>query len=147
MKNVMKILAALVVGSAFGVLLLSAQAPMAGMGMGGTHLEGTLVDSKCYSMMPDMNAGLDHKTMVNGKMMEVKNCAKLCANMGIPVALLEKNGKTHVLAAPANQLAPHMAKEVKIDGDEMGGVFHVAKLEVKQGSEWKEVKLKYPMPM
>ncbi len=103
----MKILVALVVGSALGVFVMSAQHPMGGMG--GTHLEGTLVDTKCYTMMPDMNAGLDHKGMgMDGKMMEVKNCAKLCAKMGIPVALLEKGGKTHVLAAPANQIADYM---------------------------------------
>jgi hypothetical protein len=148
MKNVTKILAVLVVGSAFGVFLMSAQQHQMKMGMGGTHLEGTLVDTKCYTMMPDMNAGMDHKGMgADGKMMEVKGCAKLCAKMGIPVALLEKGGKTHVLAAPANQIANYMAQEVKIDGQEMGGVFHVDKLQVKQGGGWKEVKLTYPMSM
>ena len=146
MKNVLKTLAVLIAGSAFSVFLMSAQPPMGGMGS--THLEGTLVDSKCYTMMPDMNAGMDHKGMgKDGKMMEVKACARLCAKMGIPVALLEKGGKTHVLAAPANQIADYMAQEVKIDGQEMGGVFHVTKLQVKKGDQWKEVKLTYPMAM
>jgi len=99
--------------------------------------KGTLVDTKCYSMMPKANKGNDHKTP-KGKM---PNCATACANMGIPVALLDKDGNQHVLAVPANQLADHMAKEARIDGKLASGVLIPEKIEVKEGQEWKEVKI------
>lgn len=113
-------------------------------GMKSMNFEGTLVDSKCYSLMPKMNAGLDHQIMgEDGKMKSVKGCATVCANMGIPVGILDKTGKMYVLAAPAGQLATHMAKETKIMGKEMNGVLIVDKLEVKEGNTWKEVKIVY----
>ncbi len=108
---------------------------------------GTLVDTKCYTMMPKANAGNDHKVkdMKTGKMMDMPNCAAACATMGIPVALLTKSGKLHVLAAPANQLAKHMAKEARIEGMESNGVLVVNKLEVKDGNKWTEVEIMYMM--
>lgn len=121
---------------------------MKGMKMKSMTFEGTLVDTKCYSMMPKMNAGQDHKQMAmdgSGGMMDVKGCASACANMGIPVGIIDKKGKMHTLAAPAGQLAPYMAKEVKIEGKEMNGVILIDKLEVKEGNAWKEVKLVYMM--
>ncbi len=112
----------------------------------GKTYSGTLVDSKCYSMMPKANAGNDHMTMgENGKMMEVKGCATACANMGIPVALLDKEGNLHVISAPANQLAPYMAKEVKITGKKMKGVLLVDNLLVKEKDSWEKVNLVYMM--
>jgi len=85
--------------------------------------------------MPKMNAGNDHKVkdMKSGRMMDMPNCASACATMGIPVALLDKSGKMHVLAAPASQLAKHMAKEARIEGKSNNGVLVVDKLEVKDG--------------
>lgn len=137
----MKRLTMPVAGIIMGMFLMSATFPV-----GAGHIEGTLVDSKCYSMMPKMNAGNDHQVMgPDGKLMEVKGCAAACANMGIPVAVLDKKGNLHVLAAPAGQLAPYMAKEVRLDGKETNGVVIVDKLEVKEGSAWKEVKIVYMM--
>lgn len=109
--------------------------------------EGTLVDTKCYTMMPKMNAGNDHKVkdMKSGKMMDMPNCASACATMGIPAALLDKNGKMHVLAAPASQLAKHMAKEARIEGKSSHGVLIVDKLEVNDGGTWNEVEIMYMM--
>ncbi len=108
---------------------------------------GTLVDTKCYTMMPKANAGNDHKVkdMKTGNMMDMPNCAAACATMGIPVALLTKSGELHVLAAPANQLAKHMAKEARIEGKESNGVLVVNKLEVKDGNKWTEVAIMYMM--
>jgi len=108
---------------------------------------GTLVDTKCYTMMPKANAGNDHKVkdMKTGNMMDMPNCAAACATMGIPVALLTKSGKIHVLAAPANQLAKHMAKDARIEGKESNGVLIVEKLEVKDGNKWSEVEIAYMM--
>lgn len=77
---------------------------------------GVLVDTKCYGLMPKENAGNDHMVMMDGKTSKVPTCAFICANMGIPVGLKTGNAKTLVLAAPANQLAKHMAEEVKLIG-------------------------------
>lgn len=107
---------------------------------------GTLVDTKCYSMMPKANAGDEHVVMQKGKKMKMPKCATACANMGIPVALLDKNGKQHVLAAPAAQLADHMAKEAKVEGKIMSGVLVAQKIHVKNNDgEWEEVQIKTMM--
>ena len=88
-----------------------------GMGMPKTEtVSGVLVDTRCYGMMPKENAGNDHMVMMGDKMSKVPACAAACANLGIPVALKLANGKTLVLAAPANQLSKHMAEEVKLMG-------------------------------
>jgi hypothetical protein len=112
-----------------------------------TSFTGTLIDTKCYSMMPKANAGNTHKVkdMKSGKMMDMPNCATACASMGIPVALLTKSGTVHILAAPASQLSKHMAKEARIEGKEMNGVLIVDKLEVKDGNKWSEVEIAYMM--
>lgn len=89
----------------------------AGMGMPKTEtVSGVLVDTKCYGLMPKENAGNDHMVMMEGKTSKVPKCATVCANLGIPVALKLANGKTLVIAAPASQLAAHMAEEVKLMG-------------------------------
>lgn len=80
-----------------------------------SKLTGVLVDTKCYGMMPKMNAGNDHVVMMDGKKMNVPGCATVCANLGIPVAI-RSGGKTIVLAAPAGQLSKYMAKEVTVMG-------------------------------
>ena len=130
---------------AAGVFFIALTALKGTTPSGGAY-EGTLVDTKCYSLMPKMNAGNDHQIMgPDGKLMEVKGCAAACASMGIPVGLLDKKGKLHVLAAPAGQLAPYMAKEARIAGQETKGVIVIDKLEVKEGGSWKEVKLVYMM--
>lgn len=143
----MKKLTMLAVGITAGGFLMSETLHAQNMkDMKSMTYEGTLVDSKCYSMMPKMNAGQDHQTMgMDGKMMEVKGCATACANMGIPVGLLDKKGTMHVLAVPAGQLAPNMAKEAKVTAKEMNGVLLVDKVEVKNGGKWDEVKIVYMM--
>ena len=130
---------------ATGIFFIALTAFKATTPSAGTY-EGTLVDTKCYSLMPKMNAGNDHQIMgADGKLMEVRGCATACANMGIPVGLLDKKGNLHVLAAPAGQIAPYMAKEAKVTGKETNGVVVIDKLEVKEGDSWKEVKLVYMM--
>ena len=79
---------------------------------------GTLVDTKCYSMAPDKNAGNDH-AMKDGSI--AANCASACAQMGIPAALVV-DGKMMTLIAPAPAFADHMSKEATITGTEINGV-------------------------
>jgi len=87
-----------------------------GMAMQMDTVQGVLVDTKCYGMMPKENAGNDHVVMMDGKASQVPSCAQACANMGIPVGLKTADGKTLVLAAPASQLSKHMGQDVKLNG-------------------------------
>lgn len=87
-----------------------------GMAMKMDTVEGVLVDTKCYGLMPKENAGNDHMVMTDGKASMIPGCAVVCANMGIPVGLKRGTGNTLVIAAPANQLSKHMAQEVKLMG-------------------------------
>ena len=114
-------------------------------------LQGHLIDTKCYGMgvnmeKPKMNYNNTH--MVPGKdgtMQEVPNCASACANMGIPVGLVEGStpgNKTYVLITPSTQLAEHMDKEARVSGELAfsGGVIP-SKVEVKENGEWTEVEI------
>jgi len=102
---------------------------------------GTLVDTKCYSMMPDANKGDKHLVNKEGEMVEMPGCATACANMGIPVALLDKEGTSHVLAVPAGQLAKYMSLEARVEGKKMAGVLIPDKIEVNKDGKWEEVKI------
>ncbi|MCI0534301.1 MAG: hypothetical protein L0Z50_03630 [Verrucomicrobiales bacterium] len=125
-----------------------ATALMAGLAIGGlgaaemmgkkVTVEGTLVDSKCYGMMHS-NTGNDHQS-ADGVM---KGCAAKCAKDGIPVAVLQKNGKVLILSAPAKLFSPHMAKDVRVVGMvPFEGTIIPEKVEVQSvGDKWEEVKI------
>ena len=119
------------------------------------EVQGHLVDTKCYGMgvnmdKPKMN--YHNKHMVkgkDGKMKEVPNCATACANMGIPVGIVEGSepgNKTYVLVTPAGQLANHMDKEARVEGQTAfdGGIIP-SKIEVKEDGEWKEISIQTMM--
>lgn len=108
--------AALTVGTAALSISYAQEKGVPGMAMKMDTVEGILVDTKCYGMMPKENAGKDHMVMTDGKMSKVPDCAMVCATMGIPVGLKRGNEKILVLAAPASQLSKHMGKEVKLTG-------------------------------
>lgn len=114
-------------------------------------LQGHLIDTKCYGMgvnmeKPEMNYHNTHMVPgENGKMQELPNCATACANMGIPVGLVEGStpgNKTYVIITPAGQLAQHMDKEARVSGELAfsGGVIP-SKIEVKENGEWTEVEI------
>ncbi len=101
---------------------------------------GILVDTKCYGMNND-NITIDH-----GKM---KECAVMCAKMGIPVGLLidgKKGGKVYVLTVAAPSLADHMGKWARVTGVEKfkRGLIP-EKIEVKKGDTYEEVKIQTMM--
>ena len=100
-------------------------------------VQGTLVDSKCFSMAPAKNAGNDHMTP-KGTM---KNCGTACANMGIPVSLLTAEGKVFTLAVPASAVADYVGQEARATGMLHQRTLVVKKLEVRDGNYWKEVKI------
>ncbi len=101
-------------------------------------VQGTLIDTKCYSMNA-MNKGNDHMTPKG----EVPSCATACAAMGIPVGVLDAKGKVTVLIAPANLFSSHMAKTAKVTGMPAlnGGGVIADKVLVKDGASWTEVKV------
>ncbi len=106
---------------------------------------GTLIDTKCYSMN-GMNKGKDHMTMHG----EMKGCATLCANLGIPVAVLTSKGEVWTLVTPSKDLANHMAETARVTGAEVYGGHQLRpdKIEVQDASgRWSEVNITMPMPM
>lgn len=99
------------------------------------------MDSKCYGMNQD-NWLADHMTP-KGKM---TNCAQACANMGIPVAVLEdgkKDSDVYILITPAQAMAEHMARTVKVVGKKaFNGAIIPDKVFVKtEDGKWEEVKV------
>ena len=113
-------------------------------------VQGHLIDTKCYGMgvnmdKPDMNYGNTHKVPKNGEMVKMPNCATACANMGIPVGVVEGSqpgNKTFVLITPSNQLADHMNKEARIQGEKAfdGGIIP-SSIEVNENGTWKKVEI------
>ena len=124
---------ATIAGSAFLLRARASETPAP------VTLSGTLIDTRCYSMDPVNNKGVDHK-VVSGNL---KQCARACASSGIPVAVLSEDGKVTILIAPANALAPHMGKETRVTGvPALGGALRPTKLEVRKGKDgWAEVNL------
>lgn len=106
--------------------------------MGKVTVEGTLIDTKCYAMN-HANIGNDHQSP-DGL---VKKCAAKCAKDGIPVAVLEENGKVLILTAPAKALAPYMAQHVRVVGSvPFEGALLPDKVEVRSADgQWKEVEI------
>ncbi len=104
-------------------------------------VEGILVDTKCYGMNPE-NWTATHMTP-KGK---TPNCAQACANMGIPVGVLEdgKPGNTvFMLVTPAPALADHMAKTVKVTGTQAypGGIIPDKVWFKTDDGKWEEIKI------
>ncbi len=106
---------------------------------------GTLIDTKCYSM-DARNTGKDHQTPHG----EMKGCAALCANLGIPVAVLTRKGEVWTLVTPSKDLADHMAETTRVTGVAVYGGHQLRpdKIEVQDAAgHWSEVKITMPMPM
>src|SRR5947207_10461044 len=92
-------------------------------------VEGELVDTYCYSKGSAMGEG--HA-----------GCGKKCAASGIPVAVIVDK-KTWTLATNPKPLADSMGKTVRVTGMQNADTQMLIpdKVEVKDGDNWKEVKL------
>lgn len=134
-KYSLSILLALVLG--LGIFVLVLQAGDKDKKMKAETVEGTLVDTKCYSI----GAFLTNEHLVGGKKMP--SCATACAMMGIPVAVVDKDKNVHILAVPAQEYAKWMAMEIRVRGmpGKHAGVFIPEKLEVKENGKWVEKEL------
>jgi hypothetical protein len=131
---------------ALGVAPAVAAPAHGGMAKGkSVTVTGTLIDTKCYSMN-SQNKGRDHVTPHG----EMKGCAGLCANLGIPVAVLTSKGEVWTLVTPSKDLADHMAETCRVTGVAVygGRQLRPDKIEVQDAAgHWTEVKITLPMPM
>ncbi|MEW6753061.1 MAG: hypothetical protein AB1505_19085 [Candidatus Latescibacterota bacterium] len=91
-------------------------------------LEGRLIDLRCHTMGME---GDQHAT-----------CALQCAQKGLPVGLKEQTGKLYTVLLPAPKLASYMEKQVRLTGRvHDGALLAPTKMEVREGTGWKEVEL------
>jgi hypothetical protein len=131
---------------ALGAAVASVAFSQAGMAKGKQiTVTGTFIDTKCYSMN-SMNKGKDHQTMKG----EMKGCAALCANLGIPVAVMTNKGEVWTLVTPSKDLAVHMAETTRVTGVAVFGSRQLRpdKIEVQDAAgKWSEVMITMPMPM
>ena len=131
---------------ALGAALTAVAYSQGGMAKGKSiTVTGTLIDTKCYSM-DTRNKGKDHQTPHG----EMKGCAALCANLGIPVAVLTSKREVWSLVTPSKDLADHMAETCRVTGVAVYGGHQLRpdKIEVQDASgRWSEVKITMPMPM
>lgn len=109
MRKVFAGLCALTFVAALGAPLLAAS----------ETITGKVVDQTCYSKDKANNAGVDHKMPA-----ETKDCAIACAKMGMPLALLTKDGKVYEIAGSLAdnknaKLVPYVGQTVSITGDTM----------------------------
>jgi hypothetical protein len=93
-----------------------------------TTIEGELVDLRCFVAMDAR--GEKHQS-----------CAAACVKAGDPVGLVDAKGAVYTLASQTSAYVDHMAKTVRVTGMASGNVIVPTKMEVKEGSAWKEIKL------
>jgi hypothetical protein len=106
-------------------------------------VSGILVDTKCYPMDP-RNKAVSHRTPGG----EMKDCAKLCGRLGIPVAILTDKGEVWTLVTPTQDLADHMGEPARVTGARVYGGNQVRpdRIEVRDATgKWVEVKITTPM--
>ncbi len=122
------VLAVVFLFAAFAVLVIAGEEKKP------TTITGTLVDYVCYAKGGFLTN--DHGTM--------KKCGSMCAQGGLPVALVTKDNKAVVLAAPAPGYSAYVGQEIRVTGNwgkHDSGAFIPEKLEVKEGDKWVEKKL------
>ena len=102
-------------------------------------IEGTLVDTKCYSI--DKAHKQDRHETTDGP---IDGCAAACAKAGVPVAVLGRKDELTILIAPAMDLAPYMGRSARVTGVKVykGAAIRAEKIEVRDESgAWKAVDL------
>ncbi len=97
-------------------------------------IEGELIDSKCYLSMGARGEG--HRA-----------CAIKCAKSGIPIAIVDKSGKTYTIAHPTGDLADYQALQARVTGTifEDSRTIVPTKVQVHKDGKWTEVKLSAAM--
>ena len=141
MNRMLSVLMAMSIVVGGGVATVHAQAMAPGKTI---TVTGTLIDTKCYSM-DHRNKGVDHQTPHG----EMKDCAKLCARLGIPVAILTGGDEVVTLVTPAQDLVEHMGQTARVTGARVyGNQVRPDKIEVKDATgKWSEIKITMPISM
>jgi len=95
----------------------------------GKTWQGELIDMQCYSAGGAKGEG--HK-----------DCATKCMSSGIPAGILV-DGNAYTLATNPKPLAPYAASTIRVTGElnDQTKVISPDKIEVKEGDNWKEVKM------
>lgn len=127
-----------------GGFVIAAGISVAAYGHGDEHKEtegksttvvGELIDTACFTSSDGDAKGKDHA-----------DCAQKCLASGIPASILpEGKGEDDALVLVTNPkvFAPYAAKTIKIEGvvNEKKHLIDVKKAYVKDGDNWKEIKL------
>ena len=102
-----------------------------------TVIEGTLIDTKCYSIDPAHVQ--DHHQTTDGT---IEGCAAACARLGVPAGVLTRKGDVTILIAPATELADFMGGPVRVTGAKVyrGAAIRAQTIEVRDADgAWKPV--------
>lgn len=101
-------------------------------------VSGLLVDTNCFAHNHD-NLHVDHPDPVPTSQTG-PNCARYCAKLGFPVAVLtdgQKNGKVWVLVTVGQALADYMGQTVRARGViRADGILIPERMEVKSDEGW-----------
>jgi len=102
-----------------------------------TVIEGTLIDTKCYSIDPAHVQ--DHHQTTDGT---IEGCGTACAKLGVPTGVLTRKGDVTILIAPATELADFMGGRVRVTGTKVfrGAAIRAETIEVRDADgAWKTV--------
>jgi hypothetical protein len=100
-------------------------------------VEGTLVDTKCYSMNPALKAD-DHATPED----TIEACGSACAKLGIPTGVLDSKNALVILIAPSTELADQIGRRVRVKGPKVfgGAAIRAETIEVRNDDgTWKAI--------
>ena len=98
---------------------------------GGTTVEGTLVDSKCFLGMGEKDD--DHGNMAA--------CGAMCLTDGQPAGLVTSDDTFHVLVVSSTALAGHVGHTLRVTGMVKNGTLIVTKAEMNANGRYSEIKL------
>lgn len=110
-----------------GVGPLAAQAP--------ATVEGQLVDGRCY-LLNSKYAGAaanNHDAK--------KGCGQMCLDMGIPGAVLTKDGKYVPIIGASLSMSEFVGETIRVTGKMKDSAILADKVEVNKGGTWTAVKM------
>jgi hypothetical protein len=91
-------------------------------------IEGEVVDMACY--LGKGEKGADHM-----------QCGSACASRGTPVGVLDSKNHVYTIIAASAPYADYVSKTVRVTGTVVDKNMVPKKVEVKDGDNWKEVKM------
>lgn len=95
-------------------------------------VEGELLDLRCYTARGAQ--GEAHQA-----------CGTACAKRGLPIGVLNTDGKAYTLLVSSPAYADYINKDVRITGKVTNMLLSPTKMEVKDGDTWKAVELSKEM--